>query len=216
MRSVGHLHQPELSSVGETEENRQGQRTQIQRGQTADAVRRTLYRETKRQGLHESESSTRRRYHRAGAVGHPAANDFRNGDRVPSMNAATFPKSFPHAGRQRNFPEAVLKMLTTIKFILIKNKKMPKLSFIDPKCTENPASSSWERSSSPVQKELCEERSLFSDDLLGNLPRHQYIREFETMLSASVAHYIRRRHLYTGPAHLYTGQEAQAVGMATR
>ena len=57
----------------------------------------------------------------------------------------------------------------------------------------------------------------FTDaDLLGIYSDMQYIREFETMLYSvrTAKHYNGVDYLYTGPAHLYTGQEASAVGMA--
>ncbi|MDR0380789.1 MAG: dehydrogenase [Oscillospiraceae bacterium] len=54
------------------------------------------------------------------------------------------------------------------------------------------------------------------EDLLG-LHRDMYlIREFETMLYSvrTVKQYGGVEYVYTGPAHLYVGQEAGAVGMA--
>ncbi|MBR2509375.1 MAG: dehydrogenase, partial [Lentisphaeria bacterium] len=55
-----------------------------------------------------------------------------------------------------------------------------------------------------------------NDDLIGIYKDMQYIREFETMLYSvrTAKHYNGVDYLYTGPAHLYTGQEASAVGMA--
>jgi 2-oxoisovalerate dehydrogenase E1 component len=53
-------------------------------------------------------------------------------------------------------------------------------------------------------------------DLLGIYADMQYIREFETMLYSvrTTKQYNDVPYVYTGPAHLYTGQEAAAVGMA--
>jgi 2-oxoisovalerate dehydrogenase E1 component len=53
-------------------------------------------------------------------------------------------------------------------------------------------------------------------DLLGIYNDMQVIREFESMLYSvrTTKQYNGVEYVYTGPAHLYTGQEAAAVGMA--
>ncbi len=53
-------------------------------------------------------------------------------------------------------------------------------------------------------------------DLLGIFSDMQLIREFETMLYSvrTTKQYNGVEYVYTGPAHLYSGQEAAAVGMA--
>ncbi len=60
-------------------------------------------------------------------------------------------------------------------------------------------------------------RNEYSDsDLIGIFRDMQYIREFEAMLYSvrTTKQYSGVEYIYTGPAHLYTGQEAAAVGMA--
>jgi len=59
-------------------------------------------------------------------------------------------------------------------------------------------------------------KSFTKEDLLGIFHDMQIIREFEGMLYAvrTVKQYNGVEYAYTGPAHLYTGQEAAAVGMA--
>ncbi len=54
------------------------------------------------------------------------------------------------------------------------------------------------------------------EDLLGIFNDMQVIREFETMLYQvrTTKQYNGVEYVYTGPAHLYSGQEAAAVGMA--
>ncbi len=64
---------------------------------------------------------------------------------------------------------------------------------------------------------FAEGRKSFTDsDLLGIYLDMQYIREFESMLYnvRTTKQYNGVEYVYTGPAHLYTGQEAAAVGMA--
>jgi 2-oxoisovalerate dehydrogenase E1 component len=53
-------------------------------------------------------------------------------------------------------------------------------------------------------------------DLLQIYRDMSYIREFESMLYSvrTTKQYNGISYAYTGPAHLYTGQEAAAVGMA--
>ena len=66
-------------------------------------------------------------------------------------------------------------------------------------------------------KTMQEERGSFSNEELVNIFHDlQVIREFETMLYSvrTTKQYNGVDYVYTGPAHLYTGQEAAAVGMA--
>ncbi|MDR1599165.1 MAG: dehydrogenase [Oscillospiraceae bacterium] len=66
-------------------------------------------------------------------------------------------------------------------------------------------------------KTLAQERARFSDAELVNIYQDmRVIREFETMLYQvrTTKRYNGVDYVYTGPAHLYTGQEAAAVGMA--
>ena len=67
------------------------------------------------------------------------------------------------------------------------------------------------------QKPFAESAKDFNKaDLMGILSDMQTIREFETMLYQvrTTKTYNGVEYVYTGPAHLYTGQEAAAVGMA--
>ena len=95
---------------------------------------------------------------------------------------------------------------------------MPKCQFIDPAEIRKPGS--VELGTIPLnqyKKSFAEEKKLYSkDDFLGIYKDMQFIREFETMLFQvrTQKHYNGIDYLYTGPAHLYTGEEAQAVGMA--
>ncbi len=95
---------------------------------------------------------------------------------------------------------------------------MPKNQFIDPAVIRK--SGVLTLKDIPLnqyQKTLKEERQIYSDaDLNGIYSDMQYIREFETMLFSvrTAKHYNGVDYLYTGPAHLYVGQEAAAVGMA--
>ncbi|MDR1263025.1 MAG: dehydrogenase [Oscillospiraceae bacterium] len=66
-------------------------------------------------------------------------------------------------------------------------------------------------------KTLADERGRYSDsELIGIYHDMRVIREFETMLYQvrTTKQYNGVDYVYTGPAHLYTGQEAAAVGMA--
>ena len=66
-------------------------------------------------------------------------------------------------------------------------------------------------------KPLKDERASFTDaQLLDIYHDMRVIREFETMLYSvrTTKQYNGVDYVYTGPAHLYTGQEAAAVGMA--
>ncbi|MDD6263210.1 MAG: thiamine pyrophosphate-dependent enzyme [Clostridiales bacterium] len=95
---------------------------------------------------------------------------------------------------------------------------MPKSLFVDPAEIRKPGAITF--TDIPVNaynKSFEEERENFSDsDLIGIYRDMQYIREFETMLYSvrTTKKYNGVDYVYTGPAHLYTGQEAGAVGMA--
>ena len=95
---------------------------------------------------------------------------------------------------------------------------MPKSIYVDPAEIRKPGKITF--TDIPVNaynKTFEEERSNFSDsDLIGIYRDMQYIREFETMLFSvrTTKKYNGVDYVYTGPAHLYTGQEAGAVGMA--
>ena len=95
---------------------------------------------------------------------------------------------------------------------------MPKSLFIDPNAVR--AKSELKFSKIPMnayQKSFTEAAKGFStEDLLGIFHDMQIIREFEGMLYSvrTVKQYNGVEYAYTGPAHLYTGQEAAAVGMA--
>ncbi|MBN1776932.1 MAG: dehydrogenase [Clostridiales bacterium] len=67
------------------------------------------------------------------------------------------------------------------------------------------------------QKCVKDERNNFTDEEFINIFHDmQAIREFETMIFSvrTTKQYNGVDYVYTGPAHLYTGQEAAAVGMA--
>ncbi|MDD3154420.1 MAG: thiamine pyrophosphate-dependent enzyme, partial [Victivallaceae bacterium] len=95
---------------------------------------------------------------------------------------------------------------------------MPKNQFIDPaKIRKAGVLKFGTIPMNQYKQTFAEERKLYStDDLLGIYRDMQYIREFETMLFSvrTAKHYNGVDYHYTGPAHLYTGQEAAAVGMA--
>ena len=95
---------------------------------------------------------------------------------------------------------------------------MPKCQFLDPKAIRKAGVVDLGKiEMNQYKKTFAEEKKLFSkDDLLGIYKDMQFIREFETMLFQvrTQKHYNGIDYLYTGPAHLYTGEEAQAVGMA--
>ena len=95
---------------------------------------------------------------------------------------------------------------------------MPKSQFIDPReVRKSGVVQLGEIKLNQYKKTFAEEKKLFGKDaLLGIYRDMQFIREFETMLFQvrTQKHYNGVDYLYTGPAHLYTGQEAQAVGMA--
>ncbi|MDR1705514.1 MAG: dehydrogenase [Clostridiales bacterium] len=95
---------------------------------------------------------------------------------------------------------------------------MPKSQFVDPA----KARASGELRFDPIplniyQKTFAESAKAYSkDDLLGIFHDMQMIREFEGMLYSvrTTKQYNGVEYVYTGPAHLYSGQEAAAVGMA--
>ena len=95
---------------------------------------------------------------------------------------------------------------------------MPKCQFVDPKEMRKAGEITF--GTIPVnqyKKTLKQERKNYTDDqLLGIYQDMQYIREFETMLYEvrTAKHYNGIDYVYTGPAHLYSGEEATAVGMA--
>ena len=95
---------------------------------------------------------------------------------------------------------------------------MPKSQFIDPAKVRK--TGVLELGSIPLntyKKSFAEEKKIYSKaDFLAIYNNMQYIREFETMLFSvrTAKHYNGVDYQYTGPAHLYTGQEAAAVGMA--
>ncbi|MCL2544985.1 MAG: thiamine pyrophosphate-dependent enzyme [Clostridia bacterium] len=95
---------------------------------------------------------------------------------------------------------------------------MPKSQFVDPAKMRAPG----ELTFAPIplnkyQKPFAESAKRFAKgDLLGIYHDMQLIREFESMLYSvrTTKQYNGVEYVYTGPAHLYTGQEAAAVGMA--
>jgi len=95
---------------------------------------------------------------------------------------------------------------------------MPKNQFIDPALAR--AKGELKLDSIPLnayQKSFAESAKGFSkEDLLGIFHDMQMIREFEGMLYSvrTTKQYNGVEYVYVGPAHLYTGQEAAAVGMA--
>ncbi|MCL1981773.1 MAG: thiamine pyrophosphate-dependent enzyme, partial [Clostridiales bacterium] len=95
---------------------------------------------------------------------------------------------------------------------------MPKSQFIDPATARAKGELTFE--SIPLnsyQKPFAESAKEYSGaDLLGMFHDMQLIREFEGMLYSvrTTKQYNGVEYVYTGPAHLYSGQEAAAVGMA--
>ncbi len=95
---------------------------------------------------------------------------------------------------------------------------MPQSQFVDPAKVRAPGQLTFD----PIPLNqyslpFAEGRKAFSDaDLLGIFHDMQMIREFEGMLYSvrTTKQYNGVEYTYTGPAHLYTGQEAAAVGMA--
>ena len=95
---------------------------------------------------------------------------------------------------------------------------MPKSQYIDPKKVRAAGEVILGKiEMNQYKKTFAEEKKLYSkEDMLGIYNDMEYIREFETMLFQvrTQKHYNGVDYLYTGPAHLYVGQEAEAVGMA--
>ncbi|MCL2579945.1 MAG: thiamine pyrophosphate-dependent enzyme [Oscillospiraceae bacterium] len=95
---------------------------------------------------------------------------------------------------------------------------MPRNQYIDPaKAREKGKLTFDEIPLNSYQKPFDESAKDFEkDDLLGIFHDMQVIREFEGMLYSvrTTKQYNGVEYVYTGPAHLYTGQEAAAVGMA--
>ncbi len=95
---------------------------------------------------------------------------------------------------------------------------MPQSQFYDPNVVR--AKGELNIPSIPLntyQKSVKDERENFTDEQLINIFHDmQAIRELETMIFnvRTTKQYNGVEYLYTGPAHLYTGQEAAAVGMA--
>ena len=95
---------------------------------------------------------------------------------------------------------------------------MPKSQFVDP--AEVRGKGKLKFSDIPLnsyQQTFAQSAKAFSKaDLLGILHDMRMIREFENMLYSirTTKQYGGVEYEYTGPAHLYTGQEAAAVGMA--
>ena len=95
---------------------------------------------------------------------------------------------------------------------------MPKSQFIDPAKVRKPGKLELGSIDLNVYKKtFAEEKKIFSKkDFLAIYNNMQFIREFETMLFSvrTAKHYNGVDYQYTGPAHLYIGQESAAVGMA--
>jgi len=95
---------------------------------------------------------------------------------------------------------------------------MSKELYLDPKVLRSP--STIKLHDIPVntyQKRLADVKDEFDEnDLRSFYEDMRLIREFETMLTGirTVKHYNGIDYAYTGPAHLYIGQEAMAVGEA--
>ena len=94
---------------------------------------------------------------------------------------------------------------------------MPKSQFIDPAKVRKPGKLELGSIDLNVYKKtFAEEKKIFSKkDFLAIYNNMQFIREFETMLFSvrTAKHYNGVDYQYTGPAHLYIGQESAAVGM---
>ncbi|MBO5645732.1 MAG: dehydrogenase [Clostridia bacterium] len=97
---------------------------------------------------------------------------------------------------------------------------MPKNQFVDPAEVRKPGKIHFKdiplNAYSKTMADEIKAKNFTNDDLIGIYRDMQYIREFETMLYSvrSTKHYNGVDYTYVGPAHLYTGQEAAAVGMA--
>ncbi len=95
---------------------------------------------------------------------------------------------------------------------------MPQSQFIDPSKVRAPGKITFtDILLNQYQKPFAESAKEYGKaDLMGIYSDMQTIREFETMLYSvrTTKMYNGVEYVYTGPAHLYTGQEAAAVGMA--
>ncbi|MCL2084415.1 MAG: thiamine pyrophosphate-dependent enzyme [Oscillospiraceae bacterium] len=95
---------------------------------------------------------------------------------------------------------------------------MPKSQFIDPAAVRARGELKFESIPLNTYQKTFEEsaKSYTKDDLTGIFHDMQVIREFEGMLYSvrTTKQYNGVEYVYTGPAHLYSGQEAAAVGMA--
>ncbi len=95
---------------------------------------------------------------------------------------------------------------------------MPKSQFVDPAKVRAKGTLTFrDVPLNTYQKPFAEAAKDFSkNDLLGIFHDMQIIREFEGMLYSvrTTKQYNGVEYIYTGPAHLYSGQEAAAVGMA--
>ncbi len=95
---------------------------------------------------------------------------------------------------------------------------MPVSHFIDPKEVRKSGTTSFKDIQiNQYQKTIKDEKKNFSKKEFSNIYRDMlFIREFETMLLElrTTAKYSEVSYNYTGPAHLYTGEEAAAVGQA--
>lgn len=95
---------------------------------------------------------------------------------------------------------------------------MPKSQFVDPAAVRAKGTLTFSgiplcRYDVPFEEDI---KRYTKNDLLGIYHDMRVIREFEGMLYSvrTTKQYNGIEYTYTGPAHLYTGQEAAAVGMA--
>ncbi|NTW72922.1 MAG: dehydrogenase, partial [Eubacteriaceae bacterium] len=95
---------------------------------------------------------------------------------------------------------------------------MPRNIFIDPKELRKPGELNFQPiKMNQYQKEVIDVKDEFTKEELVNMYRDMtMIREFETMIQdlRSTGSYSGVKYDYSGPAHLYIGQEATAVGQA--
>ena len=92
---------------------------------------------------------------------------------------------------------------------------LPKSKFINPSIREKGKIEFKDIDLNTYQKKLKDVKNDFPEvDLLNILKDMRLIREFETMLAniRTVKTYNGVEYSYTGPAHLYLGEEASAVG----
>jgi len=95
---------------------------------------------------------------------------------------------------------------------------MPQSQFYDPQAVRKTGTLKFnDIPLNQYKKTVKDELGRYSKEQLVNIFKDmQYIREFETMLYQvrTTKSYNGVDYVYTGPAHLYTGQESAAVGMA--